>query len=237
MPTYTCEFCSYTTRRKSNFTKHMRHHTGDKPFVCPVCNKGFSGSSDLSRHKRVHSGERPYTCTFCQKTFAWGSNLKDHLRIHTGEETSFRCSLCGTNFTRTRNFNQHMKEQHPDAQLTTTSRRLRPDGNTENCITHTFTTGSNVMTVSQLSSCNGGNAIVTTIRGPSTITTSVLQGSQPAVNTTESTQNEAYLSSIPNFNPNFDNLVPYLVPAEIAEQEDKLMPDLGSLDDFDWMNG
>lgn len=36
-------------------------------FQCSICAKSFSQSSSLNKHMRVHSGERPYKCVYCNK--------------------------------------------------------------------------------------------------------------------------------------------------------------------------
>lgn len=75
---YQCPECSYTCAQPSNFTKHYRKHTGEKPFSCTECSYQTSDKSNLTRHFSIHSGEKRFSCPFC----SFCSNRKYNLHVH-----------------------------------------------------------------------------------------------------------------------------------------------------------
>ncbi|KAG8714094.1 hypothetical protein FRC11_009872 [Ceratobasidium sp. 423] len=53
---HACPVCQATFTRPQHVARHMRSHTGDRPYKCPVCNDSFGRSDLLKRHeKKMHS--------------------------------------------------------------------------------------------------------------------------------------------------------------------------------------
>ncbi|KAK3877151.1 hypothetical protein Pcinc_018106 [Petrolisthes cinctipes] len=48
--------------------------------MCPFCRRGFMYRSDLSRHVRSHTGEKPYTCPQCIYRASQKSHLTEHIK-------------------------------------------------------------------------------------------------------------------------------------------------------------
>uniref|UniRef100_A0A8C2IIA8 C2H2-type domain-containing protein n=1 Tax=Cyprinus carpio TaxID=7962 RepID=A0A8C2IIA8_CYPCA len=94
---FKCVFCGKSFEYLSHMTRHMRKHSGEKPYICTVCGKRFAQKTYLTTHQRTHSGERPYSCMECGKSFSQKSSLNVHLRSHTGEKP-FSCSHCGKSY-------------------------------------------------------------------------------------------------------------------------------------------
>ncbi|XP_071982519.1 early growth response protein 4 [Engystomops pustulosus] len=97
-------------RRNKFPAKCFRPKPHEKAFSCPVetCIRSFARSDELNRHLRIHTGHKPFQCRICLRNFSRSDHLTTHIRTHTGEKP-FSCDLCGRRFARSDEKKRHGK--------------------------------------------------------------------------------------------------------------------------------
>ncbi|XP_055304819.1 zinc finger protein OZF-like [Sitodiplosis mosellana] len=134
---YECHLCKESFgSNNANMMKHIRVHSGEKPFECEECFKQFAEKSSLNRHLKLHAGPRPFRCSRCRQGFSQQDEksahegkcnrrvwecyvcdklfgllkfyLMDHMRTHSGE-TPFECQHCSKQFKQEGGLRKHMR--------------------------------------------------------------------------------------------------------------------------------
>ncbi|XP_051551040.1 zinc finger and BTB domain-containing protein 7A-like isoform X2 [Myxocyprinus asiaticus] len=103
-----CPICSKVIQGAGKLPRHIRTHTGEKPYECAICKVRFTRQDKLKVHMRKHTGEKPYLCTQCGAAFAHNYDLKNHMRVHTGLRP-YQCSSCFKTFVRSDHLHRHLK--------------------------------------------------------------------------------------------------------------------------------
>ncbi|XP_052343679.1 zinc finger protein 711-like isoform X33 [Oncorhynchus keta] len=90
-----CKYCDYETAEQGLLNRHLLAvHSRNFAHVCVECTKGFRHPSELKKHMRTHTGEKPYCCPHCDFRCADQSNLKTHIKSKHGADLPFKCGHC-----------------------------------------------------------------------------------------------------------------------------------------------
>ena len=74
-------FAQFKVPGDSNLTGGLSVGSMQKPFThqCPYCCRFFHTPSKLARHVRSHTGEKPFHCPYCTHRASDKSNLLKHI--------------------------------------------------------------------------------------------------------------------------------------------------------------
>ncbi|KAI9250631.1 hypothetical protein BY458DRAFT_524663 [Sporodiniella umbellata] len=71
---------SYSNTSSSTDSPKNASNSSIKSHACHYCHRSFSRKYDARRHIRIHTGDKPYTCLCCSKGFARSDALRRHIQ-------------------------------------------------------------------------------------------------------------------------------------------------------------
>lgn len=113
---HACDKCNKRFMKACLLERHIRTHTGEKPFVCTICNTAFTQKGTLQIHLNKHTGLKPFECTLCPAKFNQKGNLRVHVeKTHTADEKNekiYKCTSCTCIFKTVASLNGHVTKLH-----------------------------------------------------------------------------------------------------------------------------
>ncbi|NXT61517.1 ZBT8A protein, partial [Chaetops frenatus] len=64
---FKCPFCSHTVKRRADLKRHLRCHTGERPYPCEACGKRFTRLEHLRNHFQTIHQAGKLICRKCKR--------------------------------------------------------------------------------------------------------------------------------------------------------------------------
>ncbi|NWS77331.1 ZBT8A protein, partial [Crotophaga sulcirostris] len=64
---FKCPFCTHTVKRRADLKRHLRCHTGERPYPCEVCGKRFTRLEHLRNHFQTIHQAGKLICRKCKR--------------------------------------------------------------------------------------------------------------------------------------------------------------------------
>ena len=95
---YLCHICLKTFSQSGSLTRHLRLHTGAKPFVCNECGLQFTRKDALVKHKVKYHRDCEHRCPLCDVAFDSRPSLRSHFKEQHGTDNVYLCPNCSLSF-------------------------------------------------------------------------------------------------------------------------------------------